>query len=128
MRKFVVLAAVIGAFAGSPSSALAAPMLTLSGTCERVDSFPDCPPPRRCEGIIAEAEASGALRHGEARSLRAKCDSAEASVASGHTKAARNKLKAFIHEVHAMLRSRRISSTLGQELIDSANARIASLP
>jgi hypothetical protein len=228
MPKFVVLAAVIGAFAASPSLALAAPTLTLSGTCDRVDSFPElggvpalvyqlyvggsgfqpneelvfhqtesananesfgprqadatgaiplartfleaiplfanpptsitfteevwnnndrdleqdpdepllatgsvtivCPPPKACEDIIAEAQASGDLRHGEARSLLAKCDSAQRSAASGHTKAARNKLKAFIHEVRAMLRSRRISSTLGQELIDSANARIASLP
>ena len=74
-----------------------------------------------------KAEDTGTLSHGEARSLRAKCDSAQRSAASGHTKAARNKLKAFIHEVRAMVRSRRISSALGQELIDSANARIATL-
>ena len=229
MRKLIILLAVIGVWAASPASALAAPTLTLSGTCEQEEFFfPDvgvfpalvyqlsavgsgfrpndvirfrltanttpeeafsgfqtdatgafassnfylqawplsvnpptsttftlmlwddvdsddevdpgeavlatdsvtvvCPPPRACEDIIAQAEASGALRHGEARSLLAKCDSAQRSAASGHTKAARNKLKAFIHEVRAMLRSRRISSTLGQELIDSANARIASLP
>jgi hypothetical protein len=229
MRKLITLLAVIGAWAASPASALAAPTLTLSGTCAREDFFfPDigafpalvyqvsavgsgfrpnnvlpflltesaspvqnfnsfqtdatgafarsdfhlhaialflnppasitftmtmwddvdrdqefdpgeavlatdsvtvvCPPPRRCDEIVPQAEASGALRHGEARSLTAKCDSAEASASSGHTKAARNKLKAFIHEVRAMLRSRRISCALGQELIDSANARIASLP
>jgi hypothetical protein len=87
-----------------------------------------CPPRKTCIDITAQAESSGALRHGEARSLRAKCNSAERSAASGHTKAARNKLEAFIHEVRAMLRSRRISSTLGQALIASANARIASLP
>jgi hypothetical protein len=229
VRKFVVFLTVIGLWAASPASALAAPTLTLTGTCEREDFFfpdfatlpalvyqvsaagsgfapnsefsflltesaspiqvfngfqtdatgafsrsnfhlhaialslnpptsmtftmtawrelhhnldldPDetvvatdsvtvvCPPPKGCGDIIAQAETSGALRHGEARSLRAKCDSAERSAAAGHTRAARNKLKAFIHEVRAMLRSRRISSALGQELIDSANARIASLP
>jgi hypothetical protein len=87
-----------------------------------------CPPRRSCAEIVRKAEVDGTLSHGEARSLRAKCHSAEASAAAGHTKAARNKLKAFIHEVRAMLRSRRISSTLGQELIESANARIATLP
>jgi hypothetical protein len=228
VRKFVILVAILALWGASPSSALAAPTLTLSGTCDRVDSFPElggvpalvwqvyvagsgfqpnelltfhqtesananesfgprqadatgaiplartfleaiplfanpptsitvtgevwnnddrdleqdpdepilatdsvtlvCPPPKACDEIIAQAEASGALRHGEAGSLRAKCDSAERSAAAGHTKAARNKLTAFIHEVRAMLRSRRISSALGEELIDSANARIASLP
>jgi hypothetical protein len=231
VRKFILLSAVIALWVASPSSALAAPTLTLSGTCERdvlfegldpepiftdslyrvsvaasglqpnttydfrlqesptgivwstprttdatgafaagpfihgfrptanplppsltytawvwadVDKDDEvdtgetvfatdtltivCPPRRTCIDIIAQAESSGALRHGEARSLRAKCDSAERSAASGHTKPARNKLKAFIHEVRAMLRSRRMSSALGQALIASANARIATLP
>jgi hypothetical protein len=91
---------------------------TRSRSCaRRGGAAPKCP----------KAEDNGTLSHGEARSLRAKCDSAQRSAASGHTKAARNKLKAFIHEVRAMVRSRRISSALGQELIDSANARIATL-
>jgi hypothetical protein len=137
-----------GAFSG-PFGAVgflahnAPPSLTFTGTVwlaldRDLDLDPDetvaatdsvtitCPP--RCADLIPHAQASGALSHGEARSLTAKDDSADASIASGKTRPARNKLKAFIHEVRAMLHSRRISSGLGQQLIDCANAKIASLP
>ena len=79
------------------------------------------------EGRIEQARASGTINRGEARSLLAKLESAAASAASGNSMAARNKLKAFIHEVKAMLRSGRIPSPLGQDLIAAANARIATL-
>jgi hypothetical protein len=80
------------------------------------------------ERRIEQARASGTINRGEARSLLAKLESAAASAASENSTAARNKLKAFIREVKAMLRSGRIPSPLGQDLIAAANARIAILP
>jgi hypothetical protein len=41
-----------------------------------------CPPRRSCAEIVRKAEDDGTLSHGEARSLRAKCHSAEASAAA----------------------------------------------
>lgn len=68
------------------------------------------------------------LNEGEGQSLIVKLTGAEANLESDDISGACGKLAAFINEVTAIMISRRLSETQGQELINAVNAIRDSIP
>jgi hypothetical protein len=75
------------------------------------------------ESLVAQE----ALNAGEGNSLSAKLRNAAQQIYQGNTTPAINQLLAFIDQVQALIRSRRLSPAEGQQLIDQANSIIAQL-
>jgi polyhydroxyalkanoate synthesis regulator phasin len=71
--------------------------------------------------------AQGILNRGEANSLMAKLRSALQQMERANATAASNQLRAFINQVRALVQSGRLSSTQGQQLIDTANVILAQM-
>jgi hypothetical protein len=71
--------------------------------------------------------AQGILNRGEANSLTAKLRSALQQMERANATAASNQLRAFINQVRALVQSGRLSSTQGQQLIDTANVILAQM-
>jgi hypothetical protein len=66
------------------------------------------------------------LTAGEGNSLTTKLDAANSSFVKGNVNAGINKLNAFINEVEAKIKSKKLTAAQGQPLIDAANAAITS--
>jgi hypothetical protein len=77
--------------------------------------------------VVSELVASNDLAANNAQPLEAKLSAALASVNRGNSNAAEGQLKAFINQVNADIKTGKISQTIGQSLIDQANAAIAAL-
>ncbi len=69
----------------------------------------------------------GTLRRGVAHSLTAKVIQVERKINEGKLRPAINQLGAFINQVNALVRSRRLRPEQGAELIELAEAAIAAL-
>jgi hypothetical protein len=67
------------------------------------------------------------LNRGQANSVQSKLDGAAAAFERGSTRAAINKLGAFINAVRALVRSRRLEPEVGDNLIEAAQALIDSI-
>jgi hypothetical protein len=80
------------------------------------------------EAKVQDLVSAGILNHGEGNSLLVKLEAAEASIERGNTNSAFNQLGAFINEVEALVRSGRLTSDMGQMLIDLARTAQAGLP
>lgn len=96
---------------GAGDGCLVTPEQKLGALLERVDTF-------LADGSISDS--------GIAHSLREKLQSAQAALARGNTRAARNKLGAFIHHVRAQS-GKKISPEAAAELIERATQVIDSL-
>jgi hypothetical protein len=82
------------------------------------------PPAQRISALIDAVQRLSGFNTGQVRSLTAKLQNALAALARGNDRAAANKLAAFVHEVRAAVKSRRLSAAEGQALIDEALAII----
>jgi VCBS repeat-containing protein len=69
---------------------------------------------------------SGVLNGGQGNSLISKLAGAQGQLDQGNVNAGVNKLGAFINEVKALVKSRRLTSQQGQNLIEAAEAAINS--
>jgi hypothetical protein len=82
------------------------------------------------QNIIADVQAlvyAGNLNKGQGNALIAKLDAAIKSIDKGNITPALNQLQAFINQVNAFIRSGQLTPSVGQALIDAANAVINSL-
>lgn len=79
------------------------------------------------EDEVAGLVGAGTLGSGNGNALRAKLESARASLADGDCDSARNKIGAFINQVSALVGTGRLTETEGQSLIDAANAVVEDL-
>lgn len=86
------------------------------------------------EGTLADLEdavndllADGTLSHGQARSLTAKLQAAQAHLDAGNTKAAIQLLQVFMGDVANMIDSGKLEPAVGQALLDAASALLAGL-
>jgi hypothetical protein len=77
--------------------------------------------------VVLELVTSNDLAANNAQPLQAKLSAALASANRGNSSAAEGQLTAFINQVHADIKTGKISQTFGQSLIDQANAAIAAL-
>jgi DNA/RNA endonuclease G (NUC1) len=77
--------------------------------------------------LVEQLVADGTINQGNGTSLTSKLENAARSIESGQPATAVNQLEAFLHEVDAMARSRRISAAQANALRAAANALIASL-
>ena len=77
--------------------------------------------------IVDALEGTGTLDQGNATSLRSKLEAAAAAIERGNTTAARNQLHAFLTEVNAMERSRRLSAPDAAALREAITALVATL-
>lgn len=64
----------------------------------------------RAQAMVEALVDGGAIRAGEANSLRAKLDAAARSLERGNTTAVEGQLNAFLNEIDAMVRSGRLSA------------------
>ncbi|HEX5733161.1 MAG TPA: right-handed parallel beta-helix repeat-containing protein [Blastocatellia bacterium] len=71
-------------------------------------------------GNIESLVAQGVLNHGQGNALTSKLRAALQQLERGNTRAAANQINAFINQVDALVRSRRLSPQQGQALIDAA--------
>ena len=76
---------------------------------------------------VNQLAALGTFNAGNARSLSVKLNNAIASMNAGHAIPAAKQLQAFINEVNALVRSRRLSAATGAGLVDAARQIIAAL-
>ena len=76
---------------------------------------------------VNQLAALGTLSAGNANSLTSKLNNAIARMNAGNATAAANQLQAFINEVNALVRSRRLAAATGAGLIDAARQIIAVL-
>ena len=83
-------------------------------------------PVQKIQQIITMVQSLN-LNKGQANSLIVKLNAATKNLNNGNTKAATNELNAFINEVGANTKSRKLSSTQGQVLIDATNSVIKVL-
>lgn len=77
--------------------------------------------------IIAKVQAlvaQGVLNRGQGNALIVKLEAALRKLDRGSTNTAINQLQAFINQVEAFVRSKRLTAAQGQMLIDAANAVI----
>jgi hypothetical protein len=82
------------------------------------------------DGLIAKVralQASGFLSKGTATALIADLQIAAKFLKHGCTRGSVQLLEVFVHQVDTLIRTRRLSPTKGQPLIDEANRIIASL-
>jgi hypothetical protein len=77
--------------------------------------------------IVNQLRDDGVLNQGNANSLCVKLDNAEKSRAKGNTTAAVNQISAFINEVNALRKAKKLTDVQADSLIDGANAIIVSL-
>jgi VCBS repeat-containing protein len=87
-------------------------------------------PQEAVQSIIDEANAlhaSGALNSGNTNALITKLDGAVAKLNKDDYNAAINKVQSFINQVSGWISNGKLSSSVGQPLIDSANDVIASI-
>lgn len=75
------------------------------------------------EGLVA----AGTLNQGQGNSLIVKLQGAIQQLDQGNVGAAINQLRAFINEVNALVKAKKLSSADGQALIDAADEIIAAL-
>jgi probable HAF family extracellular repeat protein len=77
--------------------------------------------------VVLELGQFGTLRRGVAHALTAKLIQVERKINEGKLRPAINQLGAFINQVNALVRSRRLRPEQGAELIELAEAAIAAL-
>lgn len=71
--------------------------------------------------------ADGTLNHGQANSLIKKLENAEEKIGQGQPSVALNMIDAFLNEVAALVRSRRLTQTQADVLVEYANGLIARI-
>jgi hypothetical protein len=121
-------------FAVTPSGQSVTATATAINRRNQTSEFSNCiaisTPPGQMQQLINDVESlvnQGVLNAGEGNSLTAKLRNAEMQIDQGHNTSAINQLQAFIIQVQALIRSRRLSPAAGQLLIDQANSIIAQL-
>ncbi|PWT94311.1 MAG: hypothetical protein C5B55_02930 [Blastocatellia bacterium] len=75
------------------------------------------------QGLVS----AGVLNQGQGNSLIVKLEAAQASIASGNSNAACNQVGAFINEVDALIKSGRLTSAQGLQLIGEAETILGGL-
>ncbi len=76
---------------------------------------------------VTKLITAGVLHKGQANALTTKLDGALAKLERGNTKAAANQLKAFVNQVEAFQKSKRLTRTQAQPLLDQARNIIGQL-
>ncbi len=87
-------------------------------------------PEQAIDDIISQVDTlhdDGLLNSGNTNSLMTKLDGAAAKLDSDQYSAAMNKIQSFINQVNDWMSSGKISSSIGQTLISSANDVLASI-
>jgi hypothetical protein len=79
------------------------------------------------QSVVQELVTIGVMLPANGNSLEAKLNAALSSVEKGNKNAAKGQLGAFINQVNALINNGTIPASLGQSLIDQANAAIAAL-
>lgn len=90
----------------------------------------EVPVPDQIEDIaeaVDDLELDGALNGGQANSLHQKLEQALAHVADAQTGPAINVLEAFVNQLNAYVRSRRLTAAEGESLISAVQNIIAEL-
>src|SRR3990172_4568019 len=77
--------------------------------------------------IVNQLRDDGVLNQGNANSLCVKLDNAKKSLANGNTSAGVNQIQAFINEVDAFRKAKKLTNAQADSLIASANAIIVSV-
>ncbi len=93
-------------------------------------SQPPATPREQIHVIKGEVNAlitQGVLNKGQGNALTTKLDGALAKLERGNTKAAANQLHAFVNQVNAFRKSKKLSSDQAKSLVDKANAVITQL-
>ena len=78
-------------------------------------------------GLLREFSLDAGLNAGNANSLRAKLDAAQAQLGAGNSTAAVNQLQSLLNEIDAMIRSDRASAADAADLVTMLNRIIRSL-
>jgi len=78
-------------------------------------------------GLLREFSLDAGLNAGNANSLRAKLDAAQAQLGAGNSTAAVNQLQSLLNEIDAMIRSDRASAAGAADLVAMLNRIIRSL-
>jgi hypothetical protein len=87
-------------------------------------------PKEAIQDIIANVQElvdAGDLNQGQGNALIAKLEAAVKSIDKGNITPALNQLQAFINQINAFINSGQLTPSVGQALIDAANAVINSL-
>jgi len=80
-------------------------------------------PLQAIQALINDVEslvAQGVLNHGNGNALISKLEAARKQLERGHVRPAGNQINAFINQVEAFIRSRKLTPQQGQPLIDAA--------
>ena len=80
-------------------------------------------PLQAIQALINDVEslvAQGVLNHGNGNALISKLEAARKQLERGHIRPAGNQINAFINQVEAFIRSRKLTPQQGQPLIDAA--------
>ena len=86
--------------------------------------------PEQIQTIVGKVDSlvkDEILEQGNGNALTSKLEAAEQQSNRGNPKTAINSLQAFINQVNAFVKSRKLTPEIGQLLIDSANRMIAQL-
>ena len=87
-------------------------------------------PAQAIQALISAVEslvAQGVLNAGQGNALTSKLRAALQQLERGNTQAAANQINAFINQVEALIRSRRLTPQQGQALIDAATNIISQI-
>ncbi|UCH88338.1 MAG: SBBP repeat-containing protein [Thermoplasmata archaeon] len=76
---------------------------------------------------VEDLEDANKLNKGQANSLLAKLRAAQKQIDKGHPKTAANIIGAFINEVNSMVKTKKLTSSDGQALIDKANLILSQM-
>ncbi|HST19868.1 MAG TPA: right-handed parallel beta-helix repeat-containing protein [Blastocatellia bacterium] len=80
-------------------------------------------PLQAIQALISDVEslvAQGILNHGNGNALISKLEAARKQLERGHIRPAGNQINAFINQVEALMRSKKLTPQQGQPLIDAA--------
>ncbi len=91
---------------------------------------PPASPREQIQQIKVEVDdliTHAALNKGQGNALTTKLDGALAKLDRGNTKAAANQLRAFVNQVQAFRKSKKLTTSQAQLLIDAANRVIEEL-
>ena len=119
-----------------PNASVTGPFITATATAsienisiENTSEFSQCvavtnpAPGQAIQALINNVEAlvaQGVLNAGQGNALSSKLRAALQQLERGNARAAANQINAFINQVDALIRSRRLSPQQGQLLIDAA--------
>ena len=114
-----------------PSTSVIGMFITATATNSRnsTSEFSQCVavanpnPLQAIQALISNVEslvAQGVLNHGNGNALISKLEAARKQLERGHVRPAGNQINAFINQVEAFIRSRKLTPQQGQPLIDAA--------